>query len=148
MSRFIAGCFVGVMALCMAAYAQEAKNSDIASLKTGKYELRLVMPQMAEGKRDIALPAEVEITEDRLLIKTQGMMGNKVVLNGVLREGDIKVGVTGIERENIISFHYIGKVATETSAKGKLYGFINGKARLKGNWVLTQKNEERQQKPE
>ncbi len=142
MRRLIANCFVGLMAVCLVAYAQAAKKPNPQSLENGKYDFKLHVPEMAEGKKDLTLPAELEIAKEKLLIKTQGMMGNKIALNGILQKGDLKVGMTATERENIISFHYIGKVVTATEAKGKLYCFINGKAAFEGDWVLTKNNGE------
>ncbi len=72
-------------------------------------------------------------------------MGNKVILNGILQDGNIKVGMTSIERQDIISFHFIGKVASPTSADGKLYCFMNDKPGFEGRWVLTKKPRESQE---
>lgn len=112
---------------------------EAAELASGSYELRLVTPQMAKGKQDIALPAEVEVTKQEVVIKTQGMTGNKITLRGLMNAGSIKVGVTEVEKSSILSFHYIGKVQTPQQAQGKFHCFIDGKAVFAGEWVLTKK---------
>ena len=67
------------------------------------------------------------------------MMGNKVTLRGIARDGTIKAGMTDVEKSSIISFHYIGKVETEQQAQGKFHCFIDGKAAFAGEWVLSKK---------
>jgi hypothetical protein len=130
------------MAISLAASAQDV--GDVV-LESGKYDFRLIIPQMAKGKDDITLPAELELTTKGLVIKTHGMMGNKVTLKGILQRGNLKVGITDTERDNIISFHFIGKVNTKRNAQGKVYGFIDGKVAFDGDWILT-KNEESDKK--
>lgn len=69
-------------------------------------------------------------------------MGNKISLSGILKNGNMKFGMTDTERENIISFHYIGKVDTKKKAHGKIFCFVNGKAAFSGDWILTKKKDE------
>jgi len=145
MFRFVACCFVSFMVLAKFAYAEESKTSGAASLENGSYVLRILVPKMAEGKRDITLPAVVGVAKGKLQIKSQGLMGNKFILNGILQDGSIKVGMTDIERQDIISFHFIGNVASQTSADGKLYCFVNDKPGFDGRWVLTKKTKEDQE---
>ena len=94
---------------------------------------------MAAGKKNIALPAEVQLENGKIVVQTQGMMGNKVTLRGMATGGTIKAGITDVEGSSIMSFHYIGKVQTEQQAKGTFYCFIDGKAAFAGEWNLSKK---------
>ena len=127
------------LALGFVVLAQEAAAGEALELWNGKYELRLLTPQMAAGKKDITLPAEVELKNDEIVIQTQGMTGNKVTLRGMASDGTIKAGVTDMEKSSIISFHYIGKVQTKQQAQGKFHCFIDGKVAFAGEWVLSKK---------
>lgn len=127
------------LALGLVLLAQEAAADETLDLQNGEYELRLLTPQMAAGKKDIVLPAEVELNNDEIVIQTQGMMGNKVTLRGMASDGTIKAGMTDIEGSSLMSFHYIGKVQTKQQAKGTFHCFIDGKAAFTGEWVLSKK---------
>ena len=133
---------IGLSAVCTLAFgllslAQVTAADDGFELKSGKYELRLLTPQMAEGKKDIILPAEIELKNGDIVIHTQGILGNKVTLRGTCEEGTIKAGMTAVEKSSILSFHYIGKVQSPQQAKGKFHCFVDGKAAFAGDWVLT-----------
>ena len=135
---------VGCAAMCSLALGlvvlvQAATAGEALDLQNGKYELRLLNPQMAEGKKDITLPAKIELKNGEIVIQTQGMMGNEITLRGMASDGRIKAGMTDVERSSIISFHYIGKVQTKQQAKGEFHCFIDGKAAFAGEWVLSKK---------
>ena len=135
---------IGYAAICSfvlgsVGLAQDAAAGEALDLQNGKYELRLLTPQMPEGNKDIALPAEVELKNDEIVIQTQGMLGNKVTLRGMASDGTIKAGMTEVEKSSIISFHYIGKVQTKQHAQGKFHCFIDGKAGFAGEWILSKK---------
>lgn len=141
--KIFIGCFVvGLLMVGVGALAQDARESNTVILENGKYNFRLIIKEMAKGKDDITLPAEFELKKEDLLIKTQGMMGNKITLSGILKNGNMKFGMTDTERENIISFHYIGKVDTKKKAHGKIFCFVDGKAAFGGDWILTKKKDE------
>ncbi len=139
MLKMVGCAAICILALCVVGLGQVAAAEATVEMQNGKYELRLLTSQMAKGKKDIALPAEVEVKDDQIVIQTQGMLGNKVTLKGMVSEGTIKVGVTELERSSILSFHYLGTIESRKEAKGTFHCFIDGKAAFAGEWVLTKK---------
>ena len=109
------------------------------SLSNGEYELILQVKEMPKDKKEVTLPAKLEIDQTNITIKTQGMMGNKIILKGTIEKSEIKFGMTSMERENIISFHYVGQIETLAKAKGDIFCFINGKQAFTGKWSLNPK---------
>lgn len=127
--------FLSLVTLCgLISVAEETAEK---ALQSGKYNLRLIVPAMAEGKRDVTLPATVTIKDEEVLIETQGMMGNSIKLSGYIRKGITKFGLTETERESIISMHFIGTVVSETLAKGRLTFFGDDAKLFDGKWELT-----------
>ena len=60
----------------------------------------------------------------------------KMRAEGIVRGKSIKFGFTDFERENILSFHFIGTVKSSTEADGTFVIFQNGKIATKGKWAL------------
>ena len=139
MKRLV-GCFV--ISLTMAsvcAWAQNDKKPDTAVLENGHYDMSLTVKGMVRGKDDVTLPAHVNVEKGKINIKTHGMLGNKFTLSGLVENGDVKVGMTDTEKGNILSFHYVGKIDSETKAHGTLFCFADGVAVFSGQWTLTKK---------
>ena len=132
--RFLVTCALVALFL-----PQDEKESKGKTLESGQYDLRLITPKMAKGRKDVTLPARVEKVKKEFIIHTQGMTGNKITLRGIEDKGKIKVGMTSVERGTLISFHYVGKVETSAKASGAFHCFGDGKAVFSGTWVLTKK---------
>lgn len=51
------------------------------------------------------------------------------------KDGILRLGTTTIERNRIVSVHYIGNIAGDT-ASGNVYFFGDGKPAFDGTWEL------------
>ena len=123
------------------ASSQDQKGPEGKILDSGNYDLRLMTPKMAKGKKDVSLPAKVERVKKEFIIHLQGMAGNKITLRGIEDKGKIKVGMTAVERGTLISFHYVGKVETSAKASGVFHCFGDGETLFSGTWVLAKQKE-------
>ena len=119
-------------------------NDRNRSLKVGMYDLKLLTPDMPARNKEITVPAEVRVENDVLEVHTQGMLGNKITLKGAMSDGKVKMGMTAIEKNSILSFHYLGTVDEKGTAKGKFFAFIDGKQAFAGEWTLSSRKDERQ----
>ncbi|MBI1247250.1 hypothetical protein GC197_05320 [bacterium] len=116
--------------------AQVVNLQKVPQLEPGRYDLKLITPVMPKKNREITLPAQVTTIDDEVVVYTQGMSGNKIVLKGSMLKGEMKVGMTAIEKGEIISFHYVGVVKSDQLAEGEFYVFVDGKLGFSGEWSL------------
>ena len=132
LTQFLVAC---LFFYAFAAHAQDAAAQRQA-LADGKYDFTLITPDMPERNREITVPAEIKKAKTGFEVHTQGMLGNKVTLKGAMNDGTIKMGTTAIEKNSILSFHYIGKV-DKGIGKGEFFTFIDGKKAFAGKWTLS-----------
>ncbi len=129
-----------VLMIILCACAREvSKTASTPVLANGKYDLRLLVPDMAKGKEDVTLPAVIKLDKETLTLEIRGMLGNKMTLKGFVRNGKIKFGMTEAERDDMISYHYVGKVENDKKAQGKLICIMNGEVGFDGTWILSKK---------
>ena len=115
----------------------QARGDEAEVLEMGAYEMRLIVPEMPENRRDVAFPAELVKDGEKLVVKTRGMMGNAITLTGFQDKGGIKFGMTDVEKSKLLSFHYLGEITGRTAAEGKFQVFGEGKLVFGGTWTLS-----------
>lgn len=129
----LAVCCLTVLVLLL---ANETAGSGL-SLQPGNYELRTIVPAMAEDKQDTRLRASVKVAGTKLVIDTEAMVGNEIAITGAIRDGEIDASFTGEEEGQQMTIRLRGKVTRPTSAHGTLSFLIDNKPAFDGKWLLT-----------
>jgi len=113
------------------------KNS--LTIESGEYSFRLIIPMMPPGKDDVALPAEVKIEADVIVIDTRGMAGNPILIAGKLVHGRIHAGTTNVEKGRVITLQFVGIVTARNSVEGEFFAIGNDRKAFEGRWFLSKK---------
>ena len=110
-------------------------------LQSGAYELKMNIPDMAEGKRDIILTGDLEAKEKEFTYDTKGAMGNPVLMTGKITEEGIVIWTSGEEHGGLVTFHLTGELERKDStiASGIASIFQNHQKVAGGVWSLTKK---------
>jgi len=104
-------------------------------LQAGDYTLKMNIKAMGDrGKQ--SKPAKVMIKAGSITVKVEGIASE--MRGAVGKDGKLRLGATTIERNRIVSVHYIGKIAGDT-ASGNVYFFGDGKPAFDGTWELSLK---------
>ena len=102
------------------------------SLRAGDYTLEMNIKAMGDrGKQ--SKPAKVTVETGKITVKVEGIGSD--MQGAVGTDGKLRLGVTTIERNRIVSVHYIGGISGDR-ASGKVYFFSNGEPVFDGTWEL------------
>jgi len=114
---------------CLPALTADAQEP---SLKAGDYTLEMNIKAMGDrGKQ--SKPAKVTVETGKITVKVEGIGSD--MQGAVGTDGKLRLGVTTIERNRIVSVHYIGGISGDR-ASGKVYFFSNGEPVFDGTWEL------------
>jgi len=108
-------------------------------IETGTYELKMNIPEMAEGKQDIILTGSLKAKEKQFTFDTKGAMGNPVLMKGKITKEGIVIWTSGEEHGGLVTFHLTGKLKEqdESIASGKVSIFQNHQRIAGGVWSLS-----------
>lgn len=156
MKKIVACVFAGCLALTLVvsvpAFADEPARDEPVVLQPGQYRLSMVLSVGTEKKPN-EIPATLQISpgkktdEAQLLnLRLRRELGDKVFINklvGGIRGQTIKFGLTEFENsERLVSMHFVGKIASTTTAKGRLGLFGETNKIASGTWKLTRLKEQ------
>ena len=84
----------------------------------------------------LSLLAQITVKQKQFTVDTTAAMGESIQMQGQFCEdGKLRFGITTLERNRIVSMHYIG-TASGDSASGTLSVFGDANAASDGRWKL------------
>ena len=110
-------------------------------IESGAYELKMKIPDMAEGKQDLALTGNLKAEETKFTFDTKDAMGDPLMMKGKITENGILIWVSDEENGGLVTFHLIGKIDNQDGAiaSGDVSIFHNHQRVARGDWKLAKK---------
>ncbi len=125
-----------LLAFCCRTVAQDDESGP--ALTSDDYALILRVPEYKKNA-EITRDAKVSVEGRNISVDSTGLAGNEIALKGVQEKGKIKMYVSDIERQGIVTLHFIGNVSNPSRAGGKVFFIKDGKVEGEGEWELKKK---------
>ena len=117
-------------------------NPGTKPLDSGGYGLNMKTDAMEGKDRDITFPAQIHYNDKNEIIIESNNLNTLLTMRGVIVKDTIKFGITGPERDKIISLYHVGKIESKQKASGEFLCFADGKVIFTGTWVLIREQDE------
>ena len=133
--------------------SKAADDEPIAAIGAGHYLLRMQSKSFPEHQPEVSVPL---VTGGPKLTKPKDVEKFWIFEwhtdkewdipprksfsgEGVYFQSEVKFGFTAPERENILMYHYLGKVGDDGIAHGKFTCFVDGAKAFDGKWSLKER---------
>ncbi|MEM7167294.1 MAG: hypothetical protein AAF581_17670 [Planctomycetota bacterium] len=134
-TRFVASTIACVVVVAAVVHLAQSAGAAEEKFLSGDYKLRISVASLGD-KGNITRPAKVTVTGKKVSIQSKTVSSSPVRMDGAIgQDGKLRFGVTSVERNRIVSMHYIGNL-TGAKATGTAHFFANGAPALQGTWEL------------